>query len=202
LATEQAIKQVLAVLSANYPDHVNKLNVEQLRNLRDLYQQALADLDDETLRAAALRHISSSQWFPKVSELREAAVRVTHQPAIDPMEAWETVRLAISKYGSYGIPVHDEVTGAWGYKTPTFDDPLTDKLVRQMGWRNLCLSEEAEAMSDRARFLDAYARQAGSAHKQSVLPDGLRDGALGYPLLEAGTAQSVIARLAEAKRVS
>jgi hypothetical protein len=200
MATSEAIRQVLAILSVEYPDHVNKMSPEQLRNLRGLYRETLADLDDETLRAAALRHIASSQWFPKVSELREAAVRVTRQPAIDPMEAWEAVRRAISKWGSYGVPFYNEETNEFGWTLPTFDDPLTAKIVKQMGWRNLCLSEDTEAMSDRARFLDAYARQASNAHKQDVLPDGLKDGALGYPLIEGGV-QGVIRQLAEAKRV-
>jgi hypothetical protein len=184
LATENAIKQVLAVLSANYPDHFNKLNAEQVRSLRLLYVQALADIDDETLRAAALRHISSSQWFPKVSELREAAVRVTRPPVPDALEAWGAVKAAFLSVGSYAIP--------------HFDDPLTAAVVKQMGWRDLCLSEDGTA--DRARFVDAYERQAQRAHGQDVLPVGLQDGAMGYPLLPAGGAQEVIKRLAEAKR--
>ena len=185
MATEHAIKQVLAVLSANYPDHFNKLSTDQIRNLRDLYTQALADIDDETLRAAALRHISASQWFPKVSELRDAAVRVTRPPAPDPMEAWGAVLKEILRTGYYG--------------KPEFADPLTEAVVRQMGWRDLCLSEDATA--DRARFVDAYQRQAQRAHGQDVLPIGLQDGAMGYPLLPAGEAQDMIKRLAEAKRV-
>lgn len=190
MATDNAIKQVLAVLSANYPDHFNKLTAEQLRNLRDLYYQALADVDDDTLRAAALRHISTSQWFPKISELRSAAVAVIQPATPDPMEAWGAVLAEIRRTGFYG--------------TPYFTDPLTAAVVKQMGWKDLCLSEDATA--DRARFVDAYARQSQRAREQRVMPLGLRDGAMTAPpdhQLEAGNGtQALIRQVSEARRVS
>lgn len=187
MASETAIKQVLGILSAEYPDHINKLSAEQLRNLRELYKQTLADIDDETLRAAALRHIMASQWFPKVSELREAATRITRPKTIDPMEAWGKVLAEIRRTGWYGVP--------------QFDDPLVAAIVKQMGWRALCESEDGTA--DRARFIDAYQRQADRAQKQDALPVMLQDGAMAphNGQLEAGNAQDLIKRLAEEKRV-
>lgn len=164
MASETTIKQVLAVLSAEYPDDVNRLSAEQLRNRRDLFLQTFTDIDDDVLRAAALRHISESSWFPKISQLRAAAARLSAPEALDPVEAWGAVCKAILRYGY----TYDG--------TPPFDDPLTEQVVRQFGWRNLCLSEDATA--DRARFLDAYARQAGRAHSRAVLPAGLQNGAL------------------------
>ena len=68
MASEETIKQVLAMLSAEYPEHVNKLSAEQLRNLRELYTLTLADIGDDDLRAGALRHVNESNWFPKISE--------------------------------------------------------------------------------------------------------------------------------------
>ena len=177
MASAETIRRVLAVLSAEYPDHVNKLSPEQIANLRDLYIQALADIDDETVKGACLRHISSSQWFPKVSELRSASARLIRPAACDPMEAWGAVLAAIRSVGFYG--------------SPEFDDPLTALVVRQMGWRDLCMSEDATA--DRARFVDAYARQAQREHSRAVLPLALQDGAMAENVkqLTAGVARAL-----------
>ena len=180
MASQQTVGLVLGLLSAEYPDHMNKLSPEQVRNLRNLYTQALSDIDDDMLKAASLRHITESQWFPKVSELRRAATRLSLPAARDPMEAWGDVLKAIRVVGYYGAPI--------------FDDPLTDAVVRQMGWRDLCMSEDATA--DRARFLDAYSRQAQREVHQASLPLALQDGAMAdnVKLLTAGVARALEAR--------
>jgi len=182
MATDTTIRQVLAVLTAEYPDHFNKLSEEQIAAKTALFVQALADLDDETLKAAALRHIGTSPFFPKVSELRAAAAAVTFQPAPDPIEAWGQVQEAIRRYGVYGVPC-GEAEG-WGYKAPTFADPITNHIIRQMGWQELCLSEEPH--TDRARFCDAYARIAQRERQQASLPAALQDGALSHRQLAPG----------------
>lgn len=169
MASEETIKQVLAMLSAEYPEHVNKLSAEQLRNLRDLYTMTLADIDDDDLRAAALRHVNESNWFPKISELRKAAARLANPAMLDPAEAWEQVVKAIPVYGR-------SIAGLGGPGIPPFADPLTAKVVRQFGWNNLCLSENPVA--DRARFIEAYSRQAQRTQERAALPAGLQDGAL------------------------
>lgn len=184
MATETTVKQILLMLMADYPERVNQLTADQLRSLRMLYVQALADIDDELLKAAALRHVSESPWFPKVSELRKAAAAVALPPALDPLEAWGLVVKEIRRTGSYG--------------RPQFDDPLTAAVVQQLGWRELCLSETMAA--DRARFVDAYERQVGRARAQMTLPVGLQDGSMSDRLLEDGSA-GVIRQIAEARRV-
>ena len=177
MASQQTVGLVLGLLSAEYPDHMNKLSPEQVRNLRNLYTQALSDIDDDILKAASLRHITESQWFPKVSELRSASARLIRPAACDPMEAWGAVLAAIRSVGFYG--------------SPEFDDPLTALVVRQMGWRDLCMSEDATA--DRARFVDAYARQAQREHSRAVLPLALQDGAMAENVkqLTAGVARAL-----------
>lgn len=161
MASEKTIKQITALLSAAYPDHWNKLSVEQVSQLLTLYSRLLADIDDALLEQATLRHIARSQWFPKVSELRNAAVDLAHPPALDPVEAWGQVCEAIRRVGVYS-------------QQPSFDDPMTGAIVRQMGWRELCLSEFP--IADRARFLEAYERQTARAARSAQLPTALQDG--------------------------
>ena len=80
-----------------------------------------------------------------------------------------------------------EAAGAaegWGYRPVEFDDPITAHIVRQMGWRELCASEEPH--TDRARFCDAYARIAQRERQQASLPAALQDGALSHRQLTPG----------------
>lgn len=169
MASEETIKQVLAMLSAEYPEHVNKLSAEQLRNLRDLYTLTLADIGDDDLRAGALRHVNESNWFPKISELRKASAKLANPEHLDPAEAWEQVCKAIPRYGI-------TIAGMDGAGIPPFDDPLTEAVVRQFGWNNLCLSENP--IADRARFIEAYERQVARSYQRAALPAGLQNGAL------------------------
>lgn len=157
------------MLCASYPDHVAKLSDETMAAQVQLYHQMLTDLDLETLRSVVLRHMAESQWFPKISELRKAAARLANPAALDPAEAWEQVVRAIPVYGH-------TIAGMDGAGIPPFDDPLTAVVVRQFGWNALCLSENPVA--DRARFIEAYARQAQRAQERAALPAGLQDGAL------------------------
>lgn len=150
------------MLCAAFSDHVARLSDETMEAQVQLYHRMLCDLELCDLEAVALRHMAESQWFPKIAELRKSAASLTHPEALDPVEAWEQVRLAILRTGSYGVP--------------EFDDPLTGAIVRQMGWRDLCLSENPVA--DRARFIEAYERQAARSYQRAALPAGLQNGAL------------------------
>lgn len=151
------------MLYVAYPDYAAKLGDETVKTQIGLYHRLLCDFDLPLLEAAVLRHIAQpSSWFPKIGELRKAAASLTHPEALDPVEAWEQVRLAILRTGSYGVP--------------EFGDPLTGAIVRQMGWRDLCLSENA--IADRARFIEAYERQAARSYQRAALPAGLQNGAL------------------------
>lgn len=157
------------MLCAAYPDHVAKLSDETMEAQVQLYHQMLFDLDLDTLRSVVLRHLAESQWFPKISELRKAAARLAQPEALDPAEAWGQVVKAIPIYGA-------TIAGADGPGIPPFDDPLTAAVVRQFGWNNLCWSENPVA--DRARFIEAYERQAQRAQERAALPAGLQNGAL------------------------
>ena len=157
------------MLCAAFPDHVARLSDETMEAQVQLYHRMLCDLDLCDLEAVALRHMAESQWFPKISELRKAAARLTHPEALDPAEAWEQVCKAIPRYGA-------TIAGTDGAGIPPFDDPLTAVVVRQFGWNNLCFSDNPVA--DRARFIEAYERQATRSYQRAALPAGLQNGAL------------------------
>jgi hypothetical protein len=148
----QHILEIWNLLTLQYPDYGRGLSLEDLTASLKLYARLLADVAPELLKAATLHHIATSKWFPKVSELREAALALIAHDELSCEEAWGEVRQAIQRFGSYGV--FDQAT--LSYRLPTFSHPLIDRAVQIMGWRNLCASDNEVA--DRAHFWKVYSQ--------------------------------------------
>jgi hypothetical protein len=62
------VAEMMVLLTAAYPDH----------NFPDaaaaVYQGFLADLDGATVKEVIVNHVATHKWFPKISEIREAAL--------------------------------------------------------------------------------------------------------------------------------
>lgn len=134
MATLEILREVFLMLAAAYPK--NELNQTTI----ELYSRLLADLSDELLKVAVLDHISRSQWFPAIAELRQAAAGIS-RPELEPGgAAWGIA------YDAMRLRGRD-----WDYK---FDNQVTQKCIDSMGWRYLCMSTNTTA--DRARFIELY----------------------------------------------
>jgi len=147
----QEILKVLYGLAAAYP--TANIPEETIK----LYVNLLADLPIDALRAASLKHISESKWFPAISELRAGAYDLCEEGRLPlAYEAWEQVRKQLLRVGHTGKPV--------------FTHDLILRAVEGIGgWRYLCMS--VDTMADRARFVDAYDRYAGQARSDArMLP--------------------------------
>lgn len=167
MATGSTLQKVLLMLKIAYPDA--KLEEKSPK----LYERMLADIPDEVLEQATLDHISRSQWFPKISELRRAAARLTGgiEQQQTGIEAWNDVNTAIRTLGRGG--------------DPEFRNPVTAHVVRMMGWRDLCMSENQ--ISDRARFIDAYDQFQTRAVSEAVSLPSVRELARKFtPQLQSG----------------
>jgi hypothetical protein len=81
-------------------------------------------------------------FAPTIGEIRGAVSDLRRASANVPSayDAWQEVCREILNTGSYG--------------TPGFSSPLIERVVKNLGWRNLCMSENQVA--DRARFVQAY----------------------------------------------
>jgi hypothetical protein len=79
---------------------------------------------------------ASSRFFPTVADVRGIYNKTRpDNPALGlptKEEAWGSVQRAIAGVGFYG--------------TPSFRHPLVEKAVHNMGWRDLCLSENQDVM--------------------------------------------------------
>lgn len=153
MATDATLTRVMAILGAAYPER--EIQVETV----EVYSLMLADILDDVLVLAAETHTASSKWFPKVSELREAAFAIQAKASglLLPEEAWEEIMQKVRADGYYG--------------TPEFSHPLIQRSVDGLGgWKTLCASETG--MADRAHFLRIYTGLM-QRHKEdvSMLPE-------------------------------
>jgi hypothetical protein len=149
MASEIEILQVLKILGDVYSNyHLSSAAVE-------VYVQLLADIPGEVLKQAALDHISRSNFFPAVAELRTAAFDILEAilPIPTDYEAWAEVQAEIRRVGYVG--------------QPQFSHALITKAIDLLGWRCLCLSENPVA--DRAHFVPAY-----QALRESIRRDARR----------------------------
>lgn len=107
-----------------------------------IYDRLLSDIPPAELETVVYQCIAECKFLPTVAEIREryhALTRTLGQ--LSATDAWGEVKREIRRIGSWG--------------TPQFDDPVVAKVVRNMGWRELCMSESPEGV-DRAQFERAY----------------------------------------------
>lgn len=107
-----------------------------------VYIRLLADIPPGDLQTVVDQAIAECKFLPTVAELRDryhALTRTLGQ--LTATDAWGQVKSEIRRIGSWG--------------TPTFDDPVVAKVVRNMGWMELCMSESPEGV-DRAQFERMY----------------------------------------------
>jgi hypothetical protein len=159
--------QVWAVLGTAYPNHAKENGATAMSMTLRLYWRLLKDVPIDSLQQAALRHIAGSKWFPQIAELRAASFALEAPQQQTAIEAWGEVCEAMSSSDYYCYVDHVTV--------PHFDNPITNRLVDSMGWRNLCHSEDGTA--DRARFIQAYDQLAARQSSEGALPSALRIGA-------------------------
>ena len=154
MATQIEILRVLKILGDVYPTY--RLSSSAV----EIYVRLLADVPGPILEQGALEHISRSSFFPSIAEIRQAAFNLSD--AINPIpseyDAWSDVQSQTQCIGHEG--------------QPQFENPVTTRVVQQLGWRQLCLSENP--IADRAHFIQAY-RELVNAQRYSAhrLPAGL-----------------------------
>lgn len=124
----------------------------------DFWYMLLSDIPYEVAENAIMEHICTNVFAPNVAEIRKLCMERCKQPVSSFDEAWGVVQKAISKYG---LSNAQEAFATM--------DELTLSVVKNLGWRSLCVSESPEA--DRANFRMAYEAKEEVAKKGIQLPD-------------------------------
>jgi hypothetical protein len=117
-----------------------EFNEEQASVWYDFFR----DTDYESFRQAVKRIIPKNKYLPSIAELRGEIAKITNpvlQLNVD--EEWDKVISAIRIHGTY-------------ITKEEFDkfDPTTSKIIRTIGWRKMCMSENIEF--ERKTFYDMF----------------------------------------------
>lgn len=120
------------------------------------YNMALSDLPLTAINSAVHKAIRECKFMPTAPELRELAgvMRVDARAVL----AWDAVKRAVSRQG--------------GYRSITFDDPLINATVRNLGgWERFCETERGEQFDVwlRKEFERVYAslHRTGISHEMA-----------------------------------
>lgn len=122
-----------------------------------VYMRLLADIPPADLQAVIDQCIAECKFLPTVAEIRERWHILTRTLGqLSAAEAWGQVKAEVRRIGSWG--------------TPKFDDPTVARVVKMMGWNEICMSEAPEGV-DRAQFMKMYEQLAGREEQvQKLLP--------------------------------
>jgi hypothetical protein len=137
----------LATLFAAYP------NTQVDDTTSEVYLRLLKDIHPIELQQVIDQAIATCKFMPTIAEIRDMRNKLVQVEQTNYVEGWTEVQRAIRYVGVY--------------ETPIFVDPITARVVESMGWRNLCMSENA--MADRAQFERMYKELAGKQQEQQKL---------------------------------
>lgn len=149
--------KLLAVLAAAFP----RFEVDDLKV--QVWHEMLGDLDYSLANLAIKKLILESTFAPAIAEVRKAVAEILTPNGMTAAEGWGEVERAIRIYGCY------RETEALESMSPS-----VAKVVKYIGWQNICLNEELGVV--RGQFLKMYAQVAGREQKELLLPADLRQG--------------------------
>jgi hypothetical protein len=150
--TRREFVMVAAVLQAGAPDRAVP------RATLDLWYELLCDLPADPVLAAVKRYyaVSESTNLPAIGRIRRDAIALMGNSPPTAAEAWGRVQAEIRRVG-------------W-YSAPDGLDPITRRVVDQIGWQALC--ESTQPAVDRAHFMRMFADLADDP--EETVPAGLR----------------------------
>lgn len=148
-----SITPIIRQLFSTYPN--TQVTVQTVAQ----YDRLLSDIPPDELQTVVDQAIAECKFLPTIAELRERWHNLTRglgQPS--PAEGWDEVMRQVRAVGYIG--------------TPEFANPITARVVKAMGWRELCASENVVA--DRAHFMRMYEQlQARTEQLQKLLPQSV-----------------------------
>jgi hypothetical protein len=165
--------QLLAVVNAAFP------NMQVTEVMVNIWHELLGDLDFGLAKAAVKKLLLESPYPPTIADIRKQVVQISTplEDRIDGAQAWGEVEKAIQNYGYY------RETEALANMPPR-----VAKVVRYIGWREICLSDEPGVV--RGQFMKMFPQVAEREQKERLLPAALRkelhNVAESYKLIDSG----------------
>jgi hypothetical protein len=126
----------------------------------ELWYRELSDIPYSVAEAALRTWVVTNKWSPSIAEIRELVATIQYGEQLTWGEAWERALNAVRRYGSYN-------------KQAALDslDPLTRKCVENIGYLDLCMSENI--MVERAHFQKIFEIYSKREQTDKRLPNNL-----------------------------
>ncbi len=175
----EAHQLVLRALAAR-PTPASFLDAVTIKGMVAIWADVLSDIDPTEAAAALKRWIcddANAGKLPEPGQIRRITDEARNGRRRPGGDAWGDVLREIGATGRY--------------RDPRFSDPVTAVVVRRLGWRELCDSENPVA--DRARFVQLYdqlATEAVSDRAVATLPGVAR------PALPPSAARELVGAVA------
>lgn len=163
-------KKEFAIFASALRTYYPKENLLPNEQAMQLWFNQLSDIPYKVAEVTLNKWVATNKWSPSIADIREHATSITQGEAKEWGDAWQDVLRAISKYGSYR---EDEALESL--------DETTRTVVRRLGFRNLCFSEEIQV--DRANFRMIYEQQQERDKQDAQLPPRLKALIADMPLM-------------------
>lgn len=166
--TRQEFATFAMALKTYYPRETLLPNQQAM----ELWFRELEDIPYKVAEASLRKWVATNKWSPSIAEIRELTTTIQYGEQLTWGEAWEKALNAVRRYGSYN-------------KQEALDslDPLTRKCVENIGYLDLCMSENI--MVERAHFQKIFEIYSKRELTDKRLPNNLLE-AINMARLEGG----------------
>lgn len=154
-------KKQFGILASAIRTYYPKEQILPNQQAMELWYRELQDIPYELAEAALRKWVVNNKWSPTIADIRELSTDIGVGTIPDWGDAWESVMTAIRRYGTYN---QQEAMDSM--------DELTQQVVRRLGFRELCMSENIVA--DRANFRTIYEQLASRHRTDMQMPPQLR----------------------------
>jgi hypothetical protein len=154
-------KKQFAIYASALRTYFPKENILPNEQAMQLWYKQLQDIPYDIAEVALNKWVAVHKWSPSISEIRATCTDIMSGESKDWGDAWEDVLKAINYYGSYR---EEEALQSL--------DETTRKVVRRLGFRNICMSEEINV--DRANFRMIYENQLERDKQDAQIPESLK----------------------------
>lgn len=153
---------VIEILAGAYPGRRGFETDAACIRTAKVWQNLLSDLPVQAVLMAVEKHCICSVYPPTVAEIRTVISEAVHPDLqLAASDAWGEVTRAVRMYGMY----QEE-------RALQSLSERTRRVVKSMGWRELCSSEEVDVI--RGQFRKAYEGISVREKQDALLPDRLK----------------------------
>lgn len=156
--TKKEFALIAAALRTYYPKEKLIPNEQAL----ELWFRQLSDLDYDLVNVIVNKWVSVNKWSPSIADIREQAAELVRGEGKTWGEAWGDVIKAIRWHGVYA---EEEALKSL--------DELTRKIVKRMGYKSICLSENIA--TERANFRMIYKQEQQRELQDAQIPPKVKE---------------------------